>query len=720
MLRLEDIIERIQSYNASVDLNLISKAYVFSAKVHKGQLRRSGEPYLTHPLEVAGILASLKLDEATISTGLLHDTVEDTYTTLECIKESFGDEIASLVDGVTKISLISFKSKEEQQAENFRKMILAMARDIRVVLVKLADRLHNMRTLEHVEHKKRIKIARETMDIYAPLAARLGVGWLKSELEDLSFLYLKPVEHKAIVNKVEEGKIEREKYIKDVVEILGKKLAEHGLKGEISGRIKHCYSIYRKMEVQGIDFERIYDILAFRILLGSVRECYEVLGLIHSVWKPVAGRFKDFIAMPKSNMYQSLHTTVIGPYGERIEVQLRTEEMHHIAEEGIAAHWRYKEGSKKKEKEDKSFLWLGQLINLHKDLQDSKEFLNNVKEDLFPHDVYVFTPKGEVKEFPVGSTPIDFAYSVHTEVGNRCVGAKVNGRLVPLKYRLRNGDTVEIEISPKHNPSRDWLKLVKTSRARNKIRHWIKLEENEKSIVLGKEMCEKEFRRYGINFNKQIKSGEIDKVLKESFNVADLDSLLASVGYGELAVKHVFNKLVPAKKINIASEEGVEWDEGIDRKTVKKANKKDCAVTVRGLDDIMVRLANCCNPLPGDDIVGFITVGRGVSVHTVDCHNLSEFLPDRKIEVAWGKKLKAVRPVRIEVVCLDEKGVLADMSSTITSAEANITSAQILTTKDKKAKCVFEVQVDDLKHLRQVIGSLEKIKEVIKVERLMV
>ncbi len=719
MLRLEDIIERVQSYNATADFNLISKAYVFSAKVHKGQLRRSGEPYLTHPLEVAGILASFKLDEATISTGLLHDTVEDTYTTIERIKESFGDEIASLVDGVTKISLISFKSKEEQQAENFRKMILAMARDIRIVLVKLADRLHNMRTLEHVEHKKRIIIAKETMDIYAPLAARLGIGWLKSELEDLSFLYLKPKESKAVIKKVEEKKIEREKYIKDVVEILGKKLADHGLKGEISGRLKHYYSIYKKMEAQGIDFERIYDILAFRIMLGSVRECYEVLGLIHSVWKPVAGRFKDFIAMPKTNMYQSLHTTVIGPYGERIEVQLRTEEMHRIAEEGIAAHWRYKEGSKKKEKEDKSFLWLGQLVELHKDLQDSKEFLNNVKEDLFPHDVYVFTPKGEVKEFPVGSTPVDFAYSVHTEVGNRCVGAKVNGRLVPLKYRLRNGDTVEIEISPKHNPSRDWLKLVKTSRARNKIRHWIKLEENEKSIALGKEMCEKEFRRYGVNFNKLIKPGGIDKVLKESFNVADLDALLASVGYGELTVKQIFNKLVPAEKLSITSEEGVGWDEGVDRKAVKKVSKKDCAVTVKGLDDIMVRLANCCNPLPGDDIVGFITVGRGVSVHTVDCHNLSDFLPDRKIDVSWGKKLKAIRPVRIEVVCLDEKGVLADMSSTITSAEANITSAQIKTTKDKKAKCIFEVQVDDLKHLRQVIGSLEKIKKVIKVERLM-
>jgi GTP pyrophosphokinase len=719
MLRLEDIIETDQSYNASADLNLISKAYVFSAKVHKGQLRRSGEAYLTHPLEVAGILASFKLDEATISTGLLHDTVEDTYTTIECIKESFGDEIAALVDGVTKISLISFKSKEEQQAENFRKMILAMARDIRVVLVKLADRLHNMRTLEHVEHKKRIKIARETMDIYAPLAARLGIGWLKTELEDLSFLYLKPMESKAVIEKVEEKKIEREKYIKDVAEILGKKLVEHGLKGEISGRLKHYYSIYKKMEAQGIDFERIYDILAFRIILSSVRECYEVLGLIHSVWKPVAGRFKDFIAMPKSNMYQSLHTTVIGPYGERIEVQLRTEEMHRIAEEGIAAHWRYKEGSKKKEKEDKSFLWLGQLVELHKDLQDSKEFLNNVKEDLFPHDVYVFTPKGEVKEFPIGATPIDFAYSVHTEVGSRCVGAKVNGRLVPLKYKLKNGDTVEIEISPKHRPSRDWLKLVKTSRARNKIRHWIKLEENEKSIALGKEMCEKEFRRYGVNFNKLIKSSEIDKVLIESFNVTDLDSLLASVGYGELTAKQIFNKFVPSEKINVISEEGADWHQESDRKAVKKVSKKECAITVKGLDDIMVRLANCCNPLPGDDIVGFITVGRGVSVHTVDCHNLSDFLPDRKIEVAWGRKLKAVRPVRIEVVCLDEKGVLADMSSTITSAEANIASAQIKTTKDNKAKCIFEVQVDNLKHLKQVIGSLEKIKKVIKVERLM-
>lgn len=702
MVRLDDILEKVKAYNPKADLDLIKKAYVFSAKVHKGQVRLSGEPYLVHPMEVAYILACMKLDDATITTGLLHDTVEDTYTTIEEIRDLFGEEIAFLVDGLTKISRFTFSSKAKQQAENFRKMLLAMAKDIRVVLIKLADRLHNMRTLAPFSDEKRLKMAQETLDIYAPLANRMGIGWIKSELEDLAFMYLEPAVYKDILDRIKEKKVERDRYIEEVKGIIDKRLRAYGLTGEVTGRPKHIYSIYRKMKEEGIDFDKVYDILGFRIIVGSIKECYEALGVIHSVWKPVPGRFKDYIAMPKANMYQSLHTTVVGPYGERIEIQIRTKEMHRVAEEGIAAHWMYKEGRIVEGREGKWVAWLRQLLEWQQDLKDPREFLESVKGDLFPEEVYVFTPKGDVKELPRGSTPVDFAYAIHTEIGHRCIGAKVNGKIVPLKYHLKNGDVVEIETSQNAHPSKDWLKFVKTSRARAKIRQWIRIEERDRSISLGRELCEREFKKYHLNLS--IKSSELEKVAKEAFGLADTDSLFAEVGYGKISPHTILTKVLPperfekARPINRITEEG--------------------PIVVKGLNDLMVRIARCCNPIPGDSIEGFITKGRGISVHSAGCKNLLSSDPERRVEVRWGENINTVRPVKIEVICADEKGLLADMSSAIAKAEANISSAKIRTTVDKKAICIFEIQVKDIIHLNSIIKSLEKIKKVMSVERL--
>jgi len=505
MVRLDDILEKIRAFNSDADLDTVRKAYVFSAKVHQGQVRLSGEPYLTHPMEVAYILVQLKMDVPTIVAGLLHDTLEDTLTTIEELHTVFGKEVAGLVDGITKIGKITFQTREERQAENFRKMLLAMARDIRVILVKLADRLHNMRTLHFQPEARQRKIAQETLDIYAPLANRLGISWIKGELEDLAFRYLQPEIFYDLVAKVAKRKKEREQYIEEVKNQIRNKLQEHDIEGEVSGRSKHLYSISLKMERQGIDFDQVYDLIAFRIIVESVRECYAVLGMIHATWKPIPGRFKDYIAMPKANLYQSLHTTVIGPYGERVEVQIRTDEMHRIAEEGIAAHWKYKEGKAPNgvgSRDDNRFRWLRQLLEWQQELKDSREFMDTVKVDLFPEEVYVFTPKGEVKELPRGATPIDFAYAIHTDVGQRCVGGKVNGKLVPLRTELNNGDIVEVLTSPNQTPSKDWLKWVRTSKARNKIRHWIKSEQRERSIAIGRELLEKELRKYGFSLNR--------------------------------------------------------------------------------------------------------------------------------------------------------------------------------------------------------------------------
>ncbi|HIJ89003.1 MAG TPA: bifunctional (p)ppGpp synthetase/guanosine-3',5'-bis(diphosphate) 3'-pyrophosphohydrolase [Desulfuromonadales bacterium] len=714
MIRLNDILDKVSAYNPTADHNLIRKAYVYCAKVHQGQTRLSGEPYIIHPMEVAGLLADLKLDVPSIITGFLHDTIEDTLATSEDLTRMFGSEVATLVEGVTKISKIDFKTKEESQAENFRKMLLAMAIDIRVILVKLADRLHNMRTLEFQGDLKQRRIARETMDIYAPIANRLGISWIKVELEDLSFRYLHPEIYFDLVKKITQKKQEREAFVEEAKAIISEKLAFYAINGEISGRSKHLYSIYKKMEKRNVEFEEIYDLIAVRILVADIRECYEVLGVIHSAWKPIPGRFKDYIAMPKGNMYQSLHTTVIGPQGDRMEVQIRTHDMHCVADAGIAAHWKYKEGKGYDEKEVKRFAWLRQLLEWQQDLQDSKEFMDSVKVELFSEEVYVFTPKGDVKGYPKGSTPIDFAYSVHTDIGHRCVGAKVNGKLVPLKYELKNGDIVEVITSPHHTPSKDWLKIVKSSRARNKIRAWIKIEERKRSILLGREFCEKDFRRYSINLQKIQKNGEFKKIAAEFGYAAD-DDLLAAVGYGKISSSQIVGKILPDEKLKERAEHKESRLESIINKLKGKSSG---AVEIGGLDDVLVRFGKCCNPVPGDEIVGFITRGKGVTVHTADCQFAMEIDPERRVEVAWNKVKTAVLPVKIRVLCHDVKGILATITLAITNCEANIASAHIQSTIDQRGENIFEVNVIDLAHLQKVMNALMKIKGVIRVERI--
>ncbi len=717
MIRLNDILEKTVIYTSVTDLDLIRKAYVFCAKVHQGQTRLSGEPYLVHPMEVAGILADLRLDVATVTTGLLHDTVEDTLTTNEELAQLFGEEVARLVEGVTKIGKIHFKTKEESQAENFRKMLLAMSNDIRVILVKLADRLHNMRTLQYQPEPKQRAIARETLDIYAPLANRLGISWIKSELEDLSFRYLEPQIYYDLASKVTKKKKERETEVETVKQIILDKIAEHGIKGEVSGRSKHLFSIYKKMLSRNVDIEQIYDLIAMRILVPGLSECYAVLGIVHATWKPIPGRFKDYIAMPKGNMYQSLHTTVMGPGGERVEVQIRTTDMHGVAEAGIAAHWKYKEGKGYDEKEVKRFAWLRQLLEWQQELQDSKEFMDSVKVELFPEEVYVFTPKGDVKSFPKGSTPIDFAYSVHSDVGHRCVGAKVNGKLVPLKYELKNGDIIEVITAPHHTPSKDWLKIVKSSRARNHIRNWIKTEERKRSISLGREICEKEFRRYSLNFAKLQKLAELRRVAGE-MGFGTEDDLMAAVGYGKVSCNQIAGRLVPPEKMAEAVERKDVKESRVSKLVDRLKGKSSSAIEIGGISDVLIRFGKCCNPLPGDEIVGFITRGRGVTIHTMDCPIASDTDPERRINVSWTRDKQQPLPVKVKVACHDVKGILANISQAISSAEANIISASIQSTVDKRGVNIFEVEVTDLPHLQKVMKGIMKVNGVIGVERL--
>ncbi|MBW2552800.1 MAG: bifunctional (p)ppGpp synthetase/guanosine-3',5'-bis(diphosphate) 3'-pyrophosphohydrolase [Deltaproteobacteria bacterium] len=713
MIRLKDISDKVRSYHPDPRIDLIEKAYVFSAQVHKGQLRLSGEPYLTHPMEVAALLTELKLDDVSIATGLLHDTVEDTYTTLETIDEFFGHEIASLVDGVTKISKIFFHASEEKQAENFRKMVLAMAKDIRVILIKLADRLHNMRTLNFLPQEKTFELSQETLDIYAPLANRLGIFWIKSELEDLSLLYLRPEVYHNLEKKVASREKETAKYVHEVIEIINSKLKEFNVKTEVQGRSKHLYSIYRKMQLQNLDFDQIHDLIGFRIIVESVKDCYETLGVVHLLWKPVPGKFKDYIAMPKANMYQSLHTTVIGLGGKRIEVQIRTREMHGIAEQGIAAHWKYKEGKDIEKKDDKQFAWLRQLLEWQKDLKDPREFLDTVKIDLFPEEVYVFTPKGTVKQLPRGATPVDFAYSIHTEIGHHCVGARVNGRLVNLKYQLVNGDTVEIITSTQHKPSKDWLRFVKTSRARTKINHLIKQEERSRSVELGREICEKEFKKRGLNFFKLSKKDIMGKWLSE-LKLKNEEELFASVGYGRISAKQLVYAFIPPEEQREKEKEV----SGIRKVARKLTGEKKSGIIVEEIDNILVKFGKCCNPLPGEKIKGYITRGRGVTVHTYNCVYIQGCDQERLIDVEWDQKRKLAYPVKIEVASIDKKGILAEISASISTAEANISNANARTIEDQKAVSTFELEVNNLKHLKNVIRSIEKIKGVIKVSRL--
>ena len=712
MLRITDILDKTQPYLTAEELEIIEKAYIFSASVHQGQVRLSGEPYLTHPVEVAGILADMKLDAATIVTGLLHDTVEDTLATLEQIREAFGKEVEFLVEGLTKISRITLGSKVEQQAENFRKMILAMSSDIRILLVRLADRVHNMRTLEFQTTEKQKYIAEETLELYAPLANRLGINWMKVELEDLSFRYINFEAYNELAKRVSKKKEKREQYTEEVKNIIQKEIDRFQLKGIVEGRAKHFYSIYKKMKEQHIDLDEVYDLLAFRIILDSEKEieCYEALSVVHALWKPVPGRFKDFIAMPKANNYRALHTTVIGPYGERVEIQIRNRVMHEWAEEGIAAHWRYKEGQSYKSGDDDQIKKLRELLEVQHELENPREFMSNLKMALFPDEVYVFTPRGDVKAFPKGATPIDFAYSIHTDVGNQCVGAKINRNIVPLKYQLQNGDTVEIISQTGHHPSKDWLKYAVTSRAISKIRNWVKTEERNKSIALGKDILEKEFKKQHLKFSQIVKSEELKKIYAD-YSIGTIDDLMAIVGYGKVSAKRIVNRFLP-EEVTKAAEVTPEKDKK------KSQASPSVGISLTGIEDIMVRFARCCHPIPGDEILGYISRGRGITVHTENCVNIEEMDPERIVDVEWNVSKKQTFPVNMMVICSDKKGLLAELSAVISSMDINISHAEIDTKPDDmQAICNFKLDVNDLNQFNQVLNAIKKLKSVRSVER---
>jgi GTP pyrophosphokinase len=707
---LQTLIEEIPKYQPGADLDVLQRAYRFSEVCHQGQQRASGEPYLSHPLEVAHLLVGFKMDVLTVTAGLLHDVLEDTAATKDELEREFGKEIADLVDGVTKLGKLAFSSREERQAENFRKMLVAMARDLRVLMIKLADRLHNMRTLDYLPPEKARKIAQETLDIYAPLAHRLGMAKVKAELEDLALRSLQPDDYLELQRRVAKRRLEREADINHAITILEQKLSEVGIESQIRGRPKHFYSIWKKMHDQGREFDEIYDLTAVRVITSSVRDCYGTLGVVHSLWKPVPGRFKDFIAMPKVNMYQSLHTTVIGPKGEPVEIQIRTPEMHRIAEEGIAAHWLYKEKKSGKDRVDDSLVWLRQLLENQQDTKDPGEFLDSVRVDLFPDEVYVFTPKGDVKALPEGSTPIDFAYGVHTKVGEHCVGAKVNGKLVPLRYTLRQGDIIEIVTSPSQHPSRDWLKIVKSSRARSKINQWLKVEERARSIELGREMFEREAKKYRLNPAALLGGDEIVRVAAD-LGYPTPDDLLAAIGYGKASVHQLLNKLAPGATL-----------ETVERAKAAAGTRPttDQGVRIRGVEDLLVRFAKCCNPLPGDAIVGFITRGRGLTVHARDCLTVAKSVLDRErlIDVEWDVEEPPKRPVRIAVyIGNDRPGLLSEITGAISSRNGNITKAEVTVTDDRRGINNFVVEVGDLRQLQDIMTAIRLVPDVMNVER---
>ncbi|HEV8336969.1 MAG TPA: bifunctional (p)ppGpp synthetase/guanosine-3',5'-bis(diphosphate) 3'-pyrophosphohydrolase [Candidatus Polarisedimenticolia bacterium] len=711
MIRFEDIQEKVQEYMPGADMEFLRRAYVFSAMEHRGQVRSSGEPYLTHPLEVAHILAELRLDLTCVVAGLLHDVIEDTLTTREVLEEYFGKDIAHLVEGLSKISRISFTSREEAQAENFRKMMLAMVDDIRVILVKLADRLHNMRTLEHLSPRQQERIALETMEIYAPIANRLGMGKIKTELEDLAIRYLDPQGYASLMGALEEKRKVSKTFINEIQKTLEAKLAEQGIPCEITGRVKHFYSIYKKLRVQGIDVSQVYDYVAFRIITPSVKDCYAALGTIHSIWRPVPGRIKDFIAMPKPNMYQSLHTSVITEKGQPFEVQIRTPEMHAIAEEGIAAHWKYKEGKAPRGEVDTNIQWLRQIMEWQQELRDPREFLKMVKVDLYPEEVYAFTPQGQVKSFPRGATPVDFAYSVHTEVGHQCVGARVNGKLVPLKTPLQNGDIVEILTTPTHRPSQDWLNFVKTSRARSKIRQWLNVDRRNSSIELGRTLLERELKRYRLSMKGLLGNGKLAEAL-HSLGCATLDDFLAAAGYGKLSPRQLVTKLVPESELK-------EQPESRIARVMKKAlGLSGAPVRVHGLDNVMVYLAKCCEPIRGEPIVGYITRGKGVSVHAERCPNVERLLydPERRIEVAWASEETRFQ-VKLNIFSEDRQGVLARVTSAIADEKSNIMNVSAQTFEDRKGQITLILDIADLGHLERILQRLRGIAGVHSVER---
>lgn len=712
MLRITDILDKTQPYLTPQEMEMLEKAYIFSASVHQGQLRLSGEPYLTHPMEVTGILADMKLDAPSLVTGLLHDTVEDTLTTIAEIENNFGKEVAFLVDGLTKISKITLGNREERQAENFRKMILAMSSDIRILLIRLADRIHNMRTLEFHTPERQEYIAKETLELYAPLANRLGINWMKVELEDMAFRYIDTEQYNLLARSVAKSKEKREKYTKEVKTMIRNEMEKFGISGEVEGRAKHFYSIFKKMEEQHINFDEVYDLIAFRIILDSDKDkdCYEALSIVHALWKPIPGRFKDYIAMPKANNYRSLHTAVIGPEGQRVEIQIRTKEMHAWAEEGIAAHWRYKEKLTDKTKEGEQIQKLRELLELHQDLKNPREFMSNLKVALFPDEVYIFTPKGDVKSFPKGATPLDFAYSIHTDVGHQCVGAKVNHNIVPLKYELQNGDIVEIISQAGHHPSKDWLKYTVTSRARAKIKNWVSAQEKEKSINLGKDLLEREFRRRHLKFSQIIKSDEIKKVYDE-YGISSPEDLMGIVGYGKVSAKRIVNYFLPAE--DAKSEEII-----AEKKTKKDDDSNSTDISLTGIDDVLVRFAKCCDPIPGDDIIGFVSRGRGINIHTASCSKIEGMGTERLVNVNWNIKGKHTYPVNMRVSCTDKKGILAEISAVISALDVNISHAEINTNPNIEAVCDFIIDVQNLNQFNKIVAAIKKLDIVTSVERL--
>ena len=717
--RFRELMRRMRANRPNDDLELIRKAYEFSQKYHAGQTRASGEPYLAHPLEVALVLAEMKMDPVAIAAGLLHDSVEDTSVTIVDIRKEFGEQVAHIVEGVTKISAIDFATREEQQAENLRKMMLAMVDDIRVVLIKLADRLHNMRTLEHLSPERREKIAQETLDIYAPIAHRLGMGKIRGELEDLGFKYVDPIGYEQVGEAVEARRKPGEAFLARVEQVVRDKLREAGITAKVESRIKRLYSVRKKLLKQRIAVEQVYDLYAMRVITHSVQDCYAVLGIIHNIWRPVPGRIKDFIAMPRPNLYQSLHTSVISEEGQPFEVQIRTEEMHKMAEEGIAAHWKYKDGPVSAVDEQR-LSWLRQVVEWQRDVSDPKEFLSTLKIDLYPEEVYTFTPKGKVVVLPRDSTPIDFAYTIHTEVGHTCVGAKVNGRMVPLRFKLHSGDIVEIITQPAHKPSRDWLGIVKSSRARNKIKHWLNVHQRERAIEIGRKLIEKEARKYRIAL-KEIKDVDLQKAASD-YGLGRPDDLMAGIGYGKFAARQVLAKLIPSgsEQLPAAENDIAEGFVSVVRR-VFGGDQGANAIRVKGHGDLLVYRAKCCNPIRGENIIGYVTRGKGVAVHSQNCSNVVNLLyePERKIDVEWASDdgSPSSYPVKLTVYCDDRFGMLKQITAVISDSSTNIRNIEARTANGRASIDVI-LDIADLQHLENIIGGVRKIPGVHDVQRL--
>ena len=716
--KFRDLMRMVRENRPSDDLEIIRKAYEFSQKHHAGQTRASGKPYLVHPLEVALVLAEMKMDPVAVAAGLLHDSVEDTSVTIVDIRKEFGEQVAHIVEGVTKISKIDFATREEQQAENLRKMMLAMVDDIRVVLIKLADRLHNMRTLEHLPPDRQQKIAQETLDIYAPIAHRLGMGKIRGELEDLGFRFLDPIGYQQVHDAVEARRKPGEQFLARVGQTLRDKLKEAGITATVESRIKRLYSVHKKLQRQHISADQVYDLCAMRVITQSVQDCYAVLGIVHNVWRPVPGRIKDFIAMPRPNFYQSLHTSVIAEDGMPFEIQIRTEEMHKMAEEGIAAHWKYKDGPVSAQDEQR-LSWLRQVVEWQRDVSDPNEFLSTLKIDLYPEEVYTFTPKGKVVVLPRESTPIDFAYSIHTEVGHSCVGAKVNGRMVPLRHKLHSGDIVEIITQPGHKPSRDWLAAVKSSRARNKIKHWLNLHQRERAIEIGRKLIEKEARKYHVAL-KEIKDEELLKIASD-YGLGRADDLMAGIGYGKYSARQVLGRLAPAG--TQAALAGEEDKTGGISSVVRRVFGGDHQNTIRvkGHDDLLVYRARCCNPIRGEAVVGYVTRGKGVAVHALNCPNVVNLMyePERKIDVEWARddETPASYPVKLTVFCDDRFGMLKQITGVIGDAKTNIRNIEART-NNGQASVDAVLDVADLQHLELILDGLRKIPGVHDVQRL--